>query len=44
LFLAGDGLVRALIGFDINEAINAVGFDKRGSVAIALVTPIYRVP
>ena len=28
LLLPGDRLVRALIGFDIDEAMNAVGFDK----------------
>src|SRR5258707_12448001 len=37
LFLSADCLVRAIIGFDINEAVNAVGFDKRGAVAIAVL-------
>ena len=28
LFLAGDGFVGTLIGFDIDKAMNAIGFDK----------------
>jgi hypothetical protein len=37
LLLPCDRFVRALIGFDINEAMNAVGFDKRGAFAIAML-------
>lgn len=53
MFLPADGFVRTIVGFDINKAMNAVGSNERGAVAIAvfgqtfcreLVTPIYRVP
>jgi hypothetical protein len=37
LFLSADCFLRPIIGFDINEAINAVGFDKRGALAIAVL-------
>jgi hypothetical protein len=37
LFLPGDRFVGALIGFDINEAVNAMGLNKRGAVAIAML-------
>jgi sporulation-control protein spo0M len=36
LLLTGDCLVWPVTGLDINEAMNAVGFDKRGAVAIAV--------
>src|ERR1700676_1703460 len=36
LLLPADCLVRAIIGFDVNKAIDAVGFDKGRTFAIAV--------
>ena len=52
MFLPTYCFVGAIIGFDIDKAMNAGGFNKRRTVTIAvlrqplfeLVTPIYRVP
>jgi hypothetical protein len=37
LFLTGNRLVNSLIGFDINETVNAVGFNKQRTSAIPML-------
>ena len=37
LFLAGDRFVRAIVGFDISEAVYALGFDKRRALAVSML-------
>src|SRR3954451_24386721 len=37
LLLAVDGFVRAIIGFRVNKPMHAIGFDKRGTLATAML-------